>query len=420
MKSPENTIKKILFIFIPFSIGYFLSYLYRSTNAVLAPYLNQDLGINAEQLGLITSVYFLTFALFQLPLGILLDKYGARKVQTILFIIASIGAATFALGTNVTQLTVGRGLIGLGVSGALMGAFKAFSVWFPKERLSLLIAVYLGIGAMGAVVASTPLELALNITSWRTIYLFLSGITLLVGLIIYLIVPEKKLNNQESKNDAIAKVLKEIYSSYAFWRICPIASIVGGTSMSLQGLWAGPWLTDVGQFNQMETANILFIFTICMAIGIIMMGIISDYVRKFKISTIAVMGFFIFLLIIPLTIITFGIMPKAIWPWIMFSLTSFCGTLGYAGLSAHFPINYAGRVSTAVNLITFLIAFISQYAIGSIMQFLEPGKTSGYSLESYKISFGVFLTLIIICYVIFILMSFIEKKRLRIISNRLP
>ena len=116
MKSPENTIKKILFIFIPFSIGYFLSYLYRSTNAVIAPYLNQDLGINAEQLGLITSVYFLTFALFQLPLGILLDKYGARKVQTILFVIASIGAATFAVGTNVTQLTVGRGLIGLGVS----------------------------------------------------------------------------------------------------------------------------------------------------------------------------------------------------------------------------------------------------------------------------------------------------------------
>ena len=62
MKNPKTTSQKILFIFVPFSIGYFLSYLYRSTNAVLAPYLNQDLGINAEELGLITSVYFLTFA----------------------------------------------------------------------------------------------------------------------------------------------------------------------------------------------------------------------------------------------------------------------------------------------------------------------------------------------------------------------
>ena len=190
------------------------------------------------------------------------DKYGARRVQTILFIIASIGAMTFALGNDVLQLTIGRGLIGLGVSGALMGAFKAISVWFPKERLSLLIAIYLGFGAMGAVVASTPLELALNITSWRIIYLFLSVITMLVGFLIFFVVPEKKMPSDENKNDNIIKVLKEIYSSYAFWRICPIASIVGGTSMSLQGLWAGPWLTDVGQFNQMETANILFVFTL--------------------------------------------------------------------------------------------------------------------------------------------------------------
>ena len=172
-----------------------------------------------------------------------------------------------------------------------------------------------------------------------------------------------------------------------------------------------PWLTDVGGFNQMETANILFIFTICMAIGIVMMGIISDYVRKFKISPIGVMGFFIFLLIIPFAVITAGAMPKAIWPWVMFSLTSFCGTLGYAGLSAHFPLNYAGRVSTAINLITFLVAFFSQYAIGSILQFLDPGKTSGYSLASYQIAFGVFLFLIIILYIIFIFMSVLERKK---------
>ena len=98
MKKPSTLTQKMLFVFFPFSAGYFLSYVYRSTNAILAPYLNQDLGINAEQLGLITSVYFLTFALFQLPLGILLDKFGARKVQTVLFVVASLGASLFALG----------------------------------------------------------------------------------------------------------------------------------------------------------------------------------------------------------------------------------------------------------------------------------------------------------------------------------
>ena len=158
MKNPSTLTQKMLFVFLPFSAGYFLSYVYRSTNAILAPYLNQDLGINAEQLGLITSVYFLTFALFQLPLGILLDKFGARKVQTVLFVIASLGASLFALGDSVFSLTVGRGLIGLGVSGALMGAFKAMSIWFPKERLSLLVALFLAVGGLGAISASSPLE----------------------------------------------------------------------------------------------------------------------------------------------------------------------------------------------------------------------------------------------------------------------
>mgnify|MGYP005721060597 FL=1 len=168
---PENNLQKFMFIFLPFACGYFLSYLYRSTNAVLAPYLSNDLNLNAEQLGLITSAYFLTFGLFQLPLGVLLDKFGARRVQSILFLVAATGAILFSFGNNVWSLVIARGLIGLGVSGALMGAFKAFAVWFPKERLPLLIGLFMSAGGLGAIVASTPLEMAMQITDWRGVYL---------------------------------------------------------------------------------------------------------------------------------------------------------------------------------------------------------------------------------------------------------
>ena len=203
MKNPKTLYQKLLFIFLPFSIGYFLSYVYRSTNAILAPYLNNDLGINAEQLGLITSVYFLTFALFQLPLGILLDKFGARKVQSLLFIIASIGAIIFALGETVLHLTIGRGLIGLGVSGALMGAFKAMSIWFPKDRLSLLVSIFLAVGGLGAIAASSPLEAVLQLIDWRTIYFILSVTTLIVSILIFYIVPEKEISKEKSKRNPL-------------------------------------------------------------------------------------------------------------------------------------------------------------------------------------------------------------------------
>jgi len=408
---PETNLQKFIFIFLPFACGYFLSYLYRSTNAVLAPYLSNDLNLNAEQLGLITSAYFLTFGLFQLPLGVLLDKYGARKVQSILFLIAAVGAILFSLGNDVWSLVTARGLIGLGVSGALMAAFKAFAVWFPKERLPLLIGLFMSAGGMGAIVASTPLEMALQITDWRGVYLFIGIVTIFVGVLIFFIVPEKQENNYNEKALPVLKVLKHIYTSYAFWRIGPLSGIAGGTGLAILGLWAGPWLSDIGKFNKNEIANILFISTIMMTIGTTSLGIITDYLRKFNISPVAVMGGALFVFIIPLTIITFGIMPKAIWPWVILSITSLAATLAYAGLSQHFPTSYAARASTAINLICFLMAFIAQYAIGFIMQLVEPGKQSGYSIKAYQAGFGLFLGLLIICYIIFIIMSILEIRK---------
>ena len=408
---PETNLQKFIFIFLPFACGYFLSYLYRSTNAVLAPYLSNDLNLNAEQLGLITSAYFLTFGLFQLPLGVLLDKFGARKVQSILFLIAATGAILFSLGNDVWSLVTARGLIGLGVSGALMAAFKAFAVWYPKERLPLLIGLFMSAGGMGAIVASTPLEMALQITDWRGVYLFIGIVTIFVGVLIFFIVPEKQENNYNEKALPVLKVLKHIYTSYAFWRIGPLSGIAGGTGLAILGLWAGPWLSDIGKFNQNEIANILFISTIMMTIGTTSLGIITDYLRKFNISPVAVMGGALFVFIIPLTIITFGIMPKAIWPWVILSITSLAATLAYAGLSQHFPTSYAARASTAINLICFLMAFIAQYAIGFIMQLVEPGKQSGYSIKAYQAGFGLFLGLLIICYIIFIIMSVLEIRK---------
>jgi hypothetical protein len=148
-----------------------------------------------------------------------------------------------------------------------------------------------------------------------------------------------------------------------------------------------------------------------MTIGTASLGIVTDYLRKFNISPIGVMGGALFVFIIPLTVITFGLIPKAIWPWVVLSITSLAATLAYAGLSQHFPTSYAARASTAINLICFLVAFIAQYAIGFVMQIIEPGKQYGYSIKAYQAGFGLFLGLVIICYIIFVIMSFIERSK---------
>ena len=108
----------VLRVFLPFAAGYFLSYLYRTINAVLAPQLASSLHLDAADLGLLTSVYFLTFAAFQLPLGVLLDRFSPHRVESVLLLFAAAGAALFALSDGLHDLVLGRALIGLGVSAS--------------------------------------------------------------------------------------------------------------------------------------------------------------------------------------------------------------------------------------------------------------------------------------------------------------
>ena len=109
----------ILRVFLPFVAGYYLAYLFRTINAVMASPLATELGLSAGDLGLLTSVYFLTFAAAQIPIGMLLDRYGPRRVQSTLMVVAALGSALFAASENFSMLLLGRALIGLGVAAAL-------------------------------------------------------------------------------------------------------------------------------------------------------------------------------------------------------------------------------------------------------------------------------------------------------------
>ena len=170
--------RPILLVVIPFGLGYYLSYLYRTVNIVIAKPLAMDLSLTAADLGFLTSVYFFVFALFQTPLGILLDKYGPKNVQVVLLIFAAVGALLFATSTSFLVLSLARGIIGLGVSGCLMAAIKANVNWFPKERLSLVNGWTATFGTLGALSGTIPVEVLYDEFGWRRIFIILSIISL--------------------------------------------------------------------------------------------------------------------------------------------------------------------------------------------------------------------------------------------------
>ena len=157
-------------LLLPFAAAYFLSYFYRSANAVIGPELARELALSAGDLGLLTSTYLLAFCLAQLPLGMLLDRYGARRVEAALLVAAAVGAAAFALADGLAGLAAARAVIGLGVSACLMASFKAFSQWYPPERQASLTGWMMTAGGLGALAATAPLEALLAVAGWREIF----------------------------------------------------------------------------------------------------------------------------------------------------------------------------------------------------------------------------------------------------------
>jgi len=207
----------------------------------MAAPLATELGLGADDLGLLTSVYFLTFAAAQIPIGILLDRYGPRRVQSVLLVIAAVGSTLFAVSDHFWILLIGRALIGLGVASAMTAGLKALVLWFPGDRVPLLNGLMVMLGALGAVTATLPADLLLDWIGWRELFGLFAVLTAASAVLIYLIVPEAA----PVASGAVSVGLRKVYADPRFWRLAPLSAACIGTAWALQGLWAAQWLKDV-------------------------------------------------------------------------------------------------------------------------------------------------------------------------------
>lgn len=393
--------RAVLLVFLPFTGGYFLSYLFRSVNAVIAPDLVRDIGLGASDLGLLTSVYFLSFAAFQLPLGLLLDRFGPRRVQASLLLAAAAGALIFALGTSKAELIIGRALIGLGFAGGLMSSLKAITLWFPRERWPLINGLFLSAGGLGALSATAPVEAALALTDWRGIFAGLAGLTVAVAATIFMVVPERAGTHGTDDLRAQLAGLAKIFRDRLFWRLAPVSIMGMGSNMAIQGLWAGPWLRDVAGLDRSAVALHLLALSAAMTVGFALTGLVADVLKRLGVSLMQTIGGTTAAFVLVLLALTLQVAPAGYWAWILFGLLGNTTVLAYPLLSQHFPPQFAGRANTALNLLVFAGAFTLQYLIGAVID-LWPPAGAGYARDAYQAAFGGTLTFLILGYLWFL------------------
>ena len=376
---------------LPFLAGYFVSYVYRSINAIIGPELAREFGLSAAGLGLLSGIYFFAFALFQLPLGILLDRYGPRRVNATLLMVAAAGGLWFSFADSIVQLTLARALIGLGVSGCLMASFSAFALWYPVERLATMNGIAFASGMLGAIAVTVPLEVVLRLLSWREVFHGVVGLTVVVSLLLFFVVPEKASSRKAVSNVPLAVQLREyaaLARDAAFWRTALCVGASQLAAVSLATLWVATWLRDVAGYTQAEIARALLVFNVVMIAGYLGFGRAADVMARQGRSTLPLLAAGVATASLCLCLLMLGVRSGVLVLWSLFFGSATAVVLSYSLFSRRYPKEMAGRVNSALNVAVFVGMFSGQWAVGAVLN-LWPQSAAGYAPEGYTWALGL-------------------------------
>ena len=386
-----NKPKLISLIIFPFGIGYLLSFFLRNTNAILAPELSITFNLNATEIGFLTSVFFFSGAIQYIPLAILLDKYGPKKIFIGEIILALFGCLLTSYAENFTMLVIGRAFLGLGIGSCLTTAFKSVTVWFPNDFWATANGMILFAGSLGAILSTKPLQFYLLENHWRDLFYLGFIVSIILLIFVIFLMP----NNKEKppiKNQSNLYVYKKIITNKIFYTVAPASTLGLASFFSIQGLWANGWMSDVAGLTQADVGNRLLAMAMAMSIGTLSNGLIVDQLAKRGFNRAKYLAIGISFLFFSHFIIAFNIDPKAYWPWIIMGLTGNIGVLVHPILNRTYPAGYAARSISTIAVSTFLMVFLIQFGIGFILDQWGPNEIGQYPKIAYNFAFGILVT----------------------------
>ncbi len=267
-------------ILIILSAVYFFVYFHRVSTAVLSPYLMEEFAATAASLGGMSSAYFYPYALSQPVVGILADRFGARKVITLSTFIGFGGALIFGFAPNLLWASLARGLIGLGAAGVFVPALKVLLPWFGPQAFAQMNTILLAVGNMGAIIASTPYAWLIQHVGWRTSFFFIAVISFCLALLSWLYirnVPPYYVSGEKPKEDLPVKQgFIDLMRTRFFWIMAAFFFTCGGPLSTFQGLWGYPYLMDVFGYEKLQASNLLMFIAWGVILGGPVLGYLTD------------------------------------------------------------------------------------------------------------------------------------------------
>ncbi len=375
----------------------------RTMIAVVGPLLALEFGLSASELGLLAAVFFAGYGLAQLPVGLAIDLWGSRRVQTVLGIIAALGFVICAMAPGPAWLAVGRAVTGLGVSAGLIAMLKVNTQWYPKDRVAGMTGLGIFVGSCGSVAATVPVALLVPEIGWRGVFVVLSLLTVVVAGWIWTSVPDGGPDRgpgaapppRRSFGREIGEFGK-IFAHPAFLRFAPAIALLSALNFTYQGLWAGPWLRDVALMDDGARALLLLAYSAGLMVGSAGTGQAASFLQRRGAGPMLVplvaMGIIaavqLLLIFLPWRDpVTLGVL------WFTFALAASAGPSGYAAIGQRFGPELAGRVATAINASMLGLVFLLQNAIGWILDLWPRVATGGWDPAGYGWALGMTVAL---------------------------
>ena len=342
-------------------LAYVLSQFFRAFLAVLSSVLENDLGTTPEDLAFASSLWFLSFAAMQLPVGWALDHIGPRRTASVLLLIGGGGGALlFAMATSALHINLAMLLIGIGSSPVLMASYYIFAREYPPVKFATLAALMLGVGSVGNLVASYPMAIAAETIGWRASLAGLAVISAVVALGVHLTVKDPETVEGENKGSVL-----DLLKMPVMWAILPLMFVNYAPAGGLRGLWIGPYLTDVYGLNTAQIGQATLVMGLAMIAGTLALGPMDRIfgTRKWVVASVTFAGILTMLALVLL------IDRNVILSVALICLIGLFG-ISYPVMMAHgrsfFPPHLVGRGVTLLNLFSIGGVGIMQFASGHI------------------------------------------------------
>lgn len=388
------------------SMAQLVSQFLRNGVGVIAPNLASELQISAAGLALLSSSFFLAFAVAQIPVGMLIDRYGPRFTMLLSTAIAVAGCVVFALGQDLEMLVLGRVLMALGCSSFYVAPLAIYARWFESKHFSTVVGMQLGISGIGLLAATAPLAIATEVIGWRASFVVVAALAGLSGLIVLWWVSDDppgaapQVNKKETLLESLRGLLV-VTRTPSFWPVFAMHLTNYAVVVTTLGLWGGPYLAHVYGQDLATRGFYLFVLGLASTVSVFLWGpadrLFGSYKTPVMIGSTLTLGLLVWIAVagkLPAGLLLFWFAAYGL-------VSGFPPVLVAQGRSL-FPPHLVGRGLTLFNLATMGGVFVFQAVTGAVIEAMAPDQAI-YPLEAYQAAFGVqavLLALSMLCYLL--------------------